>query len=544
MFGETQIGKTKACLDHLTNDNKRITFICVSDQLNQMEQFYKRAVVKYPDYIILKIFDKKFTQKIINAIHNEKHIIVFFINTKAQIRNINNEIHNLETNHLLTFYTDFLLIIDEGDIIVQTDNETELTTTEKEWEKLFKSIEMINVKMNTVFVTATVDSLINHHVFKIKSKNVLILQRPDTYKSIDNFVFTEIPEDQEDMSDFIDFHIQRINNSPHKEIILLPRFHVNQKQSEYMIILKNAKPNQVFIVNNAKYTKVYAGNNLVLFDILHNEKTLYKSETIYDPYTHIFTFPENKLEFDKLLSLLNISNARSPIVIGRYAFDRGMSIVSSRYHDNGLSPIYASTIIDPSITKKNQVGLTQMCGRLCGTVQGSNVRHCVVKSSTKMAILAHYHNTNEARRLITESIENGTDEYLSDIFHHRTSPHDNGGHPVERPNVNKMCEVDYIPNLNNNNHNRNDDENIMIRKINEWWNNNSIIARTMMHVYHNRNLNKSDLKMFITNCGSTNSEAMYQELIRRSLSYDLIFTRANDITNITEPARTFMNTLN
>jgi len=72
--------------------------------------------------------------------------------------------------------------------------------------------------------------------------------------------------------------------------------------------------------------------------------------------------------------------------------------------------------------------------------------------------------------------------------------------------------------------------------VNRWWHSDTIIGKIVKYVYEKTHVLESDLKKFIEDCGSVNSESLYVHLTRTTKEYHIVFTRSGKITSLREEA--------
>ena len=86
-----------------------------------------------------------------------------------------------------------------------------------------------------------------------------------------------------------------------------------------------------------------------------------------------------------------------------------------------------------------------------------------------------------------------------------------------------------------------DEEDRMGELINMWWGKRTMMGKILSFVYESNGVNENDLKEFIRECGSKNIDRMYKELIRKDKDFTSVFERRNNITNLKQEAREYID---
>jgi hypothetical protein len=421
----TQNNKTKFILSQVKNfDNTFLTWVCTANKTDQLQQLFSRTITQCPDFLVLKVTDPKFLNKIKNALQMKKKVICFFLDNFSQISKVNSNIVCLRTMYLHNIKT-MVFCLDEGDLIAKSNITNKIVKSNEqmkahvEWVLLMDSLKIIknsdskilDINIKRIFITATPEAIMM--LYDIERCDVIYLQYDKNYVSYKNIITQEIDTDTENTSvliDIINKENTRIINENKKQVILISS-HVNVESDEKshkstMFLLRDKLPKITTSTYNGEGITCYTPDKSLKLILKRNK---YLKE--YNKEMDLFTFKKD-LSIAEFYSLCKMSKVMTFITIGKNLMCRGISFVSLNDEDDEEYPLCATVMVYLPGKTITQVGLTQAIGRILGT-SNPEIQSRYLYTSTD--VITSYNAYNKNQEKLMEQLESGT-ELTRDII--------------------------------------------------------------------------------------------------------------------------------
>ncbi len=215
----TQVGKTKAIIECILNSKNCVSVVSCDNNSDQQSQIIKRLKKENIEVFTIKNF--KNIKKLVKNFNENKRLVFCVLNNNSQIKKLTTLMETLATKIDMDGYN---LYHDEGDVVSKTDNvkiiDTEDPNGHKEWLVHCNSLSL-NCKFKRIWVSATPENC--NLLYDVPCKNVFVLPTPVEYKGITK----HYPWNNQNQ---ILKEVQRINRLESKEVILVCKEFVNEKQ--------------------------------------------------------------------------------------------------------------------------------------------------------------------------------------------------------------------------------------------------------------------------------------------------------------------------
>ena len=358
----TQVGKTDAilqvCATSIENDIPVI--ITVDNSIAQCEQMHSRLILNaktlFPDGIpkIIVIGDIKIP-KLLKSLAKEKLFIFIALNNYTQVGNLGKIKEGLQHKTLT-------LIHDEADTITKADSVTNIEPTQprvhQEWLQFIQGC--IGVNVQRYFVTATPENC--HFKYPVLCERVLPLLPPISYQGWKDLKF-KAAEGDIGRRLFLISEVKRIKDSEDSGIILVI--------SEKKIDEHHDKVDDFVTRYNVPVHSYNSDGIRVKFPEaqreLYNEFT--KAIGIRGCWNNdgLFVVVDKKVSLADFYTIMDNIGVKCLITIGRNMLTRGLSCASK---NSGLCLAAVSLLYTPGgDATMNGVGITQIIGRICGSVR-------------------------------------------------------------------------------------------------------------------------------------------------------------------------------
>jgi hypothetical protein len=221
------------------------------------------------------------------------------------------------------------------------------------------------------------------------------------------------------------------------------------------------------------------------------------------------------------------------ITVGRDMLTRGITCASK----NTLNPLAAVTMIYTPSATSYAVSVNQVLGRICGSVRPDLTRRVF----TTEAVWKMYIGYNESQeKCIAAFLDPTNNGKISSAIIDDTPVKKFG--QMERKILRaeyKNFEVEITPPGYDNN-----DNNRMKQLVDNWYGKSTIIGKIFTFVYESEvGVSETELKEYIKEIGSENTDKMFKELVRKDAEHNTVFERtSNNITKLRKDALEYTRT--
>lgn len=321
----TQVGKTNSIIELCKASEGWLSVISCDDRVDQMNQLYSR--VKNNGINAYKL-DTASIDKIAEHVSENENVVIVILNNKSQVYKLT---CLLERVSMKTAFSNYLCIHDESDMIIKSDDITDMLNTKiaashREWIKHFETVKSFKVPIRRIWVTATCENC--SHLYDIEGKDIIVLPTPEEYRPIN----VHVPWNGDNKVLYKE--IERIRGEKNGEVILYC------------------------------YEKLIA-NQLQMAKDLSKERNC--ASIVYNSDGTVIFFGGKQIDFDQSIDdlLERIKRLPLPVVIfGSELMNRGLSFVGK-----GLDPLTATVMFYKAGLKTHVVGMAQKFGRITGTAR-------------------------------------------------------------------------------------------------------------------------------------------------------------------------------
>lgn len=530
IFAPTQVGKSAATREFIETCFKYNTPVIVStdNKTDQQEQLMSRMErdLAGADVTMLKVSDKKFEQKIQKLIKEKNNrFVVFCLDNAVQIEKV---IINLTSLHVryseMQLIKRIAIISDEADTVAKdADVENQHADQPESHKKWLELKDLINQKMGyldlkRVFVTATPENVVM--LYKVESPDVMKLEIPGTYVGYKDIKYKELEDDLDVKKVLID-EVSRIKANDTYEAIL---YCIDRKIVDgHDKVLESLSSILKCVVNT------YNGNGITAF--IRTVALCKKFETQLNRAGLQFInkgkyYQIKNLSIRKFYSIIKNIGERCVVTIGKDLICRGISYVG----EDTINPITATTMIYKPGTTMNAVSICQTLGRVTGCAMPTLERTVYAPKD----VIDTYIKYNRNQELYIDKItKTKTNILTKDIINEMTF--EKYKRNIDRPRLNLKMNMSEVVNCNTER---------MKELVDMWLGANTIIGKVLNFVYHQNDVSEQELKSFIQSIGSSNIQAHYDECVRGGeRGYNSVFTRSNGVTQLSESARMYIQSL-
>jgi len=537
--GLTQIGKSNAvkemievCLRHnmpliVSSDNK-------TDQQEQLFNRIKNDLSGTDDIALIQVSDRNFSSKVKNNIVKNKPFIIFCLNNHFQIEKIIDLLGSCATrnNDAIKNIHKFMILHDEGDII-QKDADivnihNQQAQSHSKWIELTQMFNQTfgHIDLKRVFVTATPENCCA--LYDIECAHIIQLETPITYRGWEHIIYNELNNDL-DIKTILDTEISRIKtdttNQSGEVILYCIERNTDASENSHIEVLDTLSqsfPNTTIHTYNSKGMAVHTSNKKLL-GMLEKGIKIKTKKTKTVKHEKGFLCVGKQISIKKFYSMCKEAEEKVVITIGKDLINRGISYVS----EDKEFPLAATTMIYKPGESMHVIGDVQTIGRITGTARPDLSRRLYAHKK----VINDYKHYNKNQSLFMKAISENGGQVTSDLwkqyeFKHRLQK------SLDRKVLKLKPIFEKPPQYN--------DKDRMRHLINQWLANKSIISNCLIFVRDKVRITESQMKDFIKNCGSENVEKYYGELIRKDHGHNLVFTRTNDVTMLTNNALKYL----
>lgn len=527
----TQVGKSaatrefiEACLSQdipviVSTDNKK----------DQCEQLYSRIKNDLcgKQVTMMQVSNKQFNNTLKKCLKNDnKKIVIFCLDNSSQISKLIDCLKIQSYEKGFKTIKKIALIHDEADIITKDKdilkiNEDQAESHQK-WLELVEFINLTNLNLKRVFVTATPENICM--LYNLESPDLIKLEIPSSYTGYKDIEYKDISKD-DNIKEILQKEVKRIKGDLTNEIILycIDRKIINGQDDSLWEIAENVD----CIVNT------YNGNGIAVIINDIKKRDLFRKELKskdIDYYRDENYFAIRDLSIRKFYTICKKIGENCVITIGKDLISRGISYVS----EDEKNPMTASIMIYRPGMALHCCALTQTIGRITGCAMPSLKRRLYAPKE----VIETYISYNKNQERYIKEIQDTKDMKLTkDIIKQMTFE------KIKRSVDRKKLELKM--NM------KKEEQEVVIDEmdrmkdlVNMWWGKISIIGKILKFVYDNENgVNEKDLKELIEECGSKDVNKMYHHLTTKTKEYTLVFERKNNITNLKQEAREYIDEL-
>lgn len=527
----TQVGKSDATREFIETcfRNGVPAIVSTDNKTDQQEQLYSRLDrdLSGADVRLLKVTDKSFGEDLKECVITKHHrFVVFCLDNSSQIEKL---IVNLTSIGLrykanIKSFKKLAIIHDEADQITKDHDidaiQDKQAASHKKWIELISLINtnMSFIDLKRVFVTATPENVLM--LYHIDCPHVMRLEIPSTYQGYKDIEYISL-EDDLDITRILKKEVSRIKAAKTCEAIL---YCIDRKiidGHDKLLIDMSGYLDCIINTYNGKGIEAYLRNKDLAnsFEIeLGNDKYTYTRNKEF--------FSIVNMTIRRFYTICKRVGEKCIVTIGKDLISRGISYVS----EDTFEPITATTMIFKPGMSLHSVGICQVVGRITGCAMPSLKRRLYAPKD----VIDTYNTYNiNQEAYITEMEKDAEAKSTKDVIDGMVF--EKTKRRIDRPKLklkirmvkNKgQTEVAYEK---------------MKKLIDLWWNGKTIISKILHFVYDNESVNEMNLKAFISNSGSTNVKAHYDELIKPDRMHNLVFTRSSKkITTLTQQARDYI----
>lgn len=213
----TQVGKTNAIIDVCKSCKGEMIVISCDNKTDQLNQTFLRLKEHLNVYKI-GLLNNEEKQDIKQKLLNLKTVVIIILNNKTQIKQLTKFLKSLKNIKKYTCIHDESDVINKSDVLDYEQIIKESTPkSHQEWLLHFDKIQKkVSTIIHRIHVSATCES--SSILFDIKAKNITVLKKPDTYRSINKY--TEWFGLDNDEENHFYKEIDRINSLKNAEVIL------------------------------------------------------------------------------------------------------------------------------------------------------------------------------------------------------------------------------------------------------------------------------------------------------------------------------------
>lgn len=545
IWAPTQVGKSAATRIFIETCFKYNTPVIVStdNKTDQQEQLYNRIEhdLMGASVELLKVSDKTFEHDLKKCIENKnKRFVIFCLDNSSQIEKV---IIQLTSNYArfpqMTDIKRIAIIHDEADTVAKDYDTMNIRNgqaeSHKKWLELndIMNKRMGDLDMKRVFVTATPENVVL--LYKIECPDVMRLEIPSTYTGYNNITNTDLTDDL-CINQKLSYEVDRIKEAGTYEAIL---YCIDRKiQDGQNVLLKNLAKQLNCTVNT------YNGDGICAYIKkewkLKFEKKLQKYDIMFKKSGKFYQM--KNLAIRKFYKIMKSLGENCVVTIGKDLICRGISYVGEDIDE----PITATVMFYKPGKTMNAVGICQTIGRITGCAMPSLKR----KLYCPKEVYDTYISYNKNQEKFIKEIENNDNETTKVVVD--SNEFEKYTRPIDRPKLN--LKMKFKTNIENETSDISDDSessddssdnlNKMKKLIDRWHGKKTIIGKILGFVYENEDgINEKELKEFITEIGSNDSNKMYHHLTTKTKEYNIIFNRKKNITNLNKEAREYIDNM-
>jgi hypothetical protein len=557
IYAPTQVGKsaaTRIFIDTCFRNNTPV-IVSTDNKTDQQEQLYSRIELDFIDsnVTMLKVSDKKFNENLKNCIQSKnKRFVIFALDNASQIEKLINQLTSCYTrcNDAMRDIKKMAIIHDEADTITK-DNNTETINKEqaashKKWLELrdLFNTQMSSIDLKRIFVTATPENCVM--MYNIECPDVMRLEIPTFYTGYKSIEHVNYDYENDNIDILLHNEVNRIKSDETYEAIL------------YCIDRKIEDGHEKVLYSLTRYLKciinTYNGNGITTY--MRTKKLSENFEKQLNKYDVKFTknnkyYNMKDMTIRRFYSIVKKIGEHCVVTIGKDLICRGISYVG----EEQKNPMTATTMFYRPGDTMHAVGICQTIGRITGCAMSNLPRRLYTPKNVYDTYMRYNKNQEKYMDKIEKSSDNKItksiiedmvfDKYERSIDRSKLKLHMNmvysDDSDSESEDDSDSESEDDSDSESEDGSESEDEEDRMEELINMWWGKRTMMGKILSFVYESNGVNENDLKEFIRECGSKNIDRMYKELIRKDKDFTSVFERRNNITNLKQEAREYID---
>lgn len=535
IYAATQVGKSKAMCDFIRvclKDNVPV-IVSSDNKTDQLEQLYERMKAELGDTSVkmMKIAETNYNSMKNAFEESGNRVVLFCLDNSSQIEKMISNISQLHCRYdNVKSIKKIALIHDEADTVTKDKNIKKITEEQAEsHKKWIELVDFLNTRMSyidfkRVFVTATPENCCM--LYNIETPDVIKLESPSTYRGYKDIEYNNL-EDDLDMRDILKKEIKRIKDDGTNEVIL---YCIDRKIADGQDLVLNDLSKTLKCVVNT-----YNGNGIIsIFRTISKsdkfQTQLKKNNITFNRDSKTFTM--KNLPIRQFYTICKKIGEKCVVTIGKDLIARGISYVG----EDEENPLTATTIIYKPGMSMHSVGICQTLGRVTGCAM-PELKRRVYAPKDVISTYKLYNENQEKyiKKILDEKTVTTTKDIIKNLIFEKLS------RSIDRKKLDLKMKMKTEE--TNTETDTKTDSDRMKELINMWWNADTIIGKILKYVYecNGDGVCETELKEFISNCGSNNINGIYIHLTASAKEYKLIFERNNEITNIREEARKYID---
>jgi hypothetical protein len=359
-------------------------------------------------------------------------------------------------------------------------------------------------------------------MYNVKASNVLALLTPASYRGFKDMTFCESKSSEQHFSN-MQKQVERIKTEGTSEIILYTAERTIQNQ---LATLGKLSKLLECVVNT------YNGDGINVKFLNEKQSEDFERKMKGEKYS---TLSENtyecKIQIADFYTILKDIGVKCVVTIGKNLMARGISFVS-KHEDDCL----AATVMVYSANKTTHaVCISQALGRVCGRARPEYKRYVFTDSNT-WKIYSDYIKDQElynAQFLLPVNNGNLTSSIIDSTPLIKIKN-------LDRKNLGLGFKTGLPPKYSE----AASGFDRMKQLIDNWYGKSTIIGKIFTFVYESEvGVSETELKEYIREIGSENTDYMFNELVRKDMKHNIVFERtSNNITKLRKEALKYTKT--